>query len=95
MTKKDYIKAVDDLLNGYDAYYFINKYDDLENNTHKNQFELLINLLKDDEISMRAINWIKNCYDCYYKSKFENDEESPFAYLKSSINKVGGSENEK
>lgn len=91
MTKEEYIKAVDDLLNGYDAYYITNKYDE-KNNTHKNQFEMLIELFKDDVISMRAIQWIHNCYDCYYKSQFENDEESPFAYLKGSIDKVLGDE---
>ena len=28
--KEDYINAIDDLLNEYDAYYFINKYSELE-----------------------------------------------------------------
>ena len=94
MNREDYINAVDDLLNDYDAYYFINKYDDLKNNTHKSQFELLINLLKDDEMSMKAISWIKNCYDCYYKKQYENDEESPFAYLKGSIDREFGVAND-
>lgn len=84
MKKEDYVKAIDELLNSYDAYYFINKYDD-ENNTHKEEFELLIDLLKDDETSMKAINWIKNCYDCYYKEDYVDDKTSAFSYLKMMI----------
>ena len=61
--KEDYINAIDDLLNEYDAYYFINKYSKLEENTHGTQLSMLFELLKDDELSMRALNWIKNAYD--------------------------------
>lgn len=93
-SKEEYLKAVDDLLDGYDAYYFINKYSEIDKNTHSNQFSILFEFLKDDEMSMRALNWIKNCYDCYYKKQYENDEESPFYYLKCTINKRFGDSNE-
>lgn len=89
MQREDYIKAVDDLLNEYDAYYIVNKYDK-ENNTHKKQFDMLLDLFKDNEMCMKALNWIHDCYDCFYKSEFENDEGSAFAYLKTSINRKFG-----
>lgn len=93
-SKEEYLKAVDNLLDSYDAYYIVNKYD-LKNNTHKKEFEMLIDLFKDSEMNLRAIQWIHNCYDCYYKNQYENDEESPFNYLKESINKKFGDSNEK
>lgn len=93
MNREDCIKAVDDLLNEYDAYYIMNKYDE-ENNTHKKQFEMLIKLFENDSKSLRAIQWIHNCYDCYYKNQFENDDESPFAYLKGSIDRKFGVNND-
>ena len=33
-SKEEYLKAVDNLLDSYDAYYIANKYDE-KNNTHK------------------------------------------------------------
>lgn len=77
-----YIQAVDDLMKYYDAYYFQNKYAEIEQTTHREQFKLLIDLLGDDEMSMKAISWIKNCYDCYYVNEYINDNDSAFAYLK-------------
>mgnify|MGYP006956326525 FL=1 len=85
-SKEEYLKAVDNLLDSYDAYYIANKYDE-KNNTHKKEFKMLIDLFENSEMDLRAIQWIHNCYDCYYKSQYENDEESPFAYLKKSINR--------
>lgn len=82
--KEDYINAIDDLLNEYDAYYFINKYSELEENTHGTQLSMLFELLKDDELSMRALNWIKNAYDCYYKEEIKKEEDNAFNYLKKS-----------
>lgn len=81
MDNKELIKAIDDLWNNYDAFLFYNKY---EENTHKKQFELLVERFKQDEMSMKAIEWIKNCYDCYYKEDF-NDDRSAFAYLKKQL----------
>ena len=91
MDKEKYLKAIDDLYNEYDAYYFINKYDGLEKNTHREQFEILADLLvKDYPKALSALRWIKNCYDCYYKEEF-NTPDSPFSYLKSAVNeKLGG-----
>ena len=81
MDNKELIKAIDDLWNNYDAFLFYNKY---EENTHKKQFELLEERFKQDEMSMKAIKWIKNCYDCFYKEDF-NDDKSAFAYLKKQL----------
>ncbi len=81
MDNKELIKAIDDLWNNYDAFLFYNKY---EENTHKKQFELLEERFKQDEMSMKAIEWIKNCYDCYFKEDF-NDDKSAFAYLKKQL----------
>lgn len=88
--KEDYINAIDDLLNEYDAYYFINKYSELEENTHGTQLSMLFELLKDDELSMRALNWIKNVYDCYYKEEIKKEEDNAFNYLKKVIEKRFG-----
>lgn len=94
MNKEKYLKAIDDLYNEYDAYYFINKYDGLENNTHREQFELLADLLvKYDSKSGSALSWIKNCYDCYYKEEY-NTPDSPFNYLRSVVNKKLGGNND-
>jgi hypothetical protein len=81
MDNKELIKVIDDLWNNYDAFLFYNKY---EENTHKKQFELLEERFKQDEMSMKAIKWIKNCYDCFYKEDF-NDDKSAFAYLKKQL----------
>ena len=43
---------------------------------------MLFELLKDDELSMRALNWIKNAYDCYYKEEIKKEEDNAFNYLK-------------
>lgn len=87
--KEKLLKAIEDLWTSYDAYYFINKYDDLEKNTHKEQFELLINQLEDDEMSMKAINWIKICYDSYYKNEFDDEQEdNAFNYLRNKIEEI-------
>lgn len=81
MDNKELIKVIDDLWNNYDAFLFYNKY---EENTHKKQFELLEERFKQDKMSMKAIKWIKNCYDCFYKEDF-NDDKSAFAYLKKQL----------
>lgn len=81
MDNKELIKAIDDLWNNYDAFLFNNKYGE---NTHKKQFKLLAERFKQDEMSMKAIEWIKNRYDCYYKEDF-NDDKSAFAYLKKQL----------
>lgn len=71
----------------YDAYYFANKYG--EESTHKEQFKRLRELLKDDELSQRALNWISICYDCYYAKEYtEKNDNNPFYYLQNKINEV-------
>ncbi len=77
--KQEYLEAVDKLENEYDAFYIENKYGD---GTHKKEFELLAKL-KGEKV-LNALNWIRNCYDCYYKH--ENGEDSPFEYLRKVIN---------
>lgn len=78
------MKAINRILNYYDAYYFKNKYGE-EDNTHKKEFDLLKEYFKKDITALRAIDWIKNKYDCYYKNEFNNDKNSAFAYLKSKV----------
>lgn len=82
---KEILKAINSIMNKYDAYYFRNKYSD-ESNTHKKEFELLIKYFKNDKIGLKAIKWIKDKYDCHYKNEFNNDRNSAFSYLK---NKLG------
>ena len=87
--KEEMLKKLDEIKDGYDAYYIENKYG--EEGTHKEQFEKLREYLKDDEMSMRALNWISQCYDCYYKDdedyNVENDS-NPFYYLETKIKEV-------
>lgn len=76
-----------DIWREYDAFYIANKYG--EELTHKEQFKKLRELLKQDELSQRALNWISQCYDCYYKNEFENmNNENPFYYLQNKINEI-------
>lgn len=87
--KEEMLKSLNEIKNGYDAYYIENKYS--EETTHKEQFEKLREYLKDDGMSMRALNWISHCYDCYYKDdKFYNIEgdANPFYYLETKIKEV-------
>lgn len=78
MNKEIYEKALNEIMNSYDAFLMVNKYGD---NTHKKQFEIL-SQLKGEKVN-QALGWIKNCYDCHYKNEFENDKNSAFAYLRS------------
>lgn len=80
------MKELNEIKESYDAYYFANKYG--EELTHKEQFEKLSKLLKDDELAQRALSWISNCYDCYYKDSPEfnvEDNNNPFYYLETKI----------
>lgn len=87
---EELLNAVEELFNHYDAFLIENKYssiEEFEDNTHKKEFTMLINKFKNDETSMRAISWILNCYDCFYKNEFI-DDKSAFAYLKRKIKEV-------
>lgn len=85
LTNKDLLE----IWQSYDAYYFMNKYSDLDKNTHSKQFGALLELLKDDDMCMRALNWISQCYDCYYKNEYElKDDSNPFYYLQCKINEL-------
>lgn len=81
------IEAIDNLFNSYDAYLINNKYGSIEGNTHEKEFKILIDRFKNDEMSMKAINWILNCYDYYYKDEF-SDDKSAFAFLKNRLEEV-------
>ena len=81
LTNKDLLK----IWKSYDAYYFVNKYG--EARTHKEEFERIHELLKDDELSDKALRWIANRYDCYYKNEFEEkNDDNPFYYLQCRLN---------
>ena len=88
--KEKYLQYVDNLKNSYDAYYFQNKCDDITKTTHSKEFIELINLLEKDDISLRALGWIRDCYDCYYKDELELEEnkDNAFNYLIKTINKL-------
>lgn len=84
---EELIKAIDELHNNYDAFYIYNKYsstEDLKDNTNQKEFELLLNKFKNDPMCMKAIKWIMNCYDCFYKNEF-NDGKDAFSYLKNKL----------
>ena len=78
------LKALEEIQNNYDAFYITNKYGD--NGTHKKEFDILKEVVGDDDLGLRAINWIKHQYDCYYKSNYiDNVEKSAFDYLEEII----------
>lgn len=84
LTNKDLLE----IWENYDAYYFANKYG--EGTTHKAQFERLSELLP-DEVSSKALSWIKNCYDCYYKKEYEDmNDSNAFWYLQNKLNEKEG-----
>lgn len=87
--KEKLLKALDELLNEYDAYYFMNKYDDFESDkcTHHEQFMMLKDFVKDDELGNKALNWIRIAYDCYYKREILETKNTAFSYLKDMIEK--------
>lgn len=88
--KEKLLKALDELLNEYDAYYFMNKHDDFESDkcTHHEQFMMLKDFVKDDELGNKALNWIRVAYDCYYKrEKSWKQKNTAFSYLKELIEK--------
>ena len=87
LDKEKIIKAINKLQDSYDAFFIDNKYsslEDLSNNTHKIEFELLFENFKNDEMCVKAINWIMGCYDYYYKDEF-NDGNDAFSYLRNKI----------
>lgn len=86
--KEEMLKKLNEIKDEYDAYYIENKYGE---GTHKEQFQKLREYLKDDGMSMRALNWISYCYDCYYKDDEEYNVENysnPFYYLETKIKEV-------
>lgn len=87
--KEKLLKALDELLNEYDAYYFINRYVEFESDkcTHHEQFMMLKDFVKDDELGNKALSWIRFAYDCYYKKEFLGNEDTAFSYLKELIEK--------
>ena len=78
------LKALGALLDSYDAFYIENKYGD---GTHKNEFDLLKEYFKADELGLRALSWIEYQYDHYYKSDYEGVKGTAFDYLKEQISK--------
>ena len=85
--KKYLLKALEELLNEYDAYYFINKYSnfDDESCTHHKQFMLLKSFIKGDKLGKNALIWIRNAYDCHYKEEILASDDTAFSYLKKLI----------
>lgn len=85
--KDKYLEAIEDLINEYDAYYIMNKYGELlsEECTHYEQFKLLKEFVKDDEIGNNALKSIRYNYDCYYKEEVSSNKDTAFSYLKEFI----------
>ena len=88
MNTNKYLGALSNIYEEYDAFYIMNKYGE---NTHKEEFKLLEELFKNDEKASRVINYLKNCYDCYYK--YEESEKSYFNYLEERIRGILNEEN--
>lgn len=81
-TSKEYLTALSEIYNSYDAFYITNKYGDSEECTHAKQFKLLYTVKGD--LVQRAVYWIRKNWDCAYR----NDEQpagNPFEYLTEQI----------
>lgn len=83
MNKEELLKALDEIKESYDAFYFENKYG---SNTHQKQFDLLEQNVKGDKIP-NALGWIKNCYDYYYKDDYKDEGGTAFEYIRNRIEK--------
>ena len=80
LTNKDLLE----IWKSYDAFYIENKYG---TNTHKEEFERLQKLLKDDEYSLQRLDFMLNNYDSYYKNEFDiKNNDNPFYYLQCKLN---------
>ena len=79
---KEKLKAIETIMNSYDAFYIENKYGD---GTHKEEFKILEEHFKEDDMGKRALNWIKHEYDCYYKDDNTEGVGTVFEYLKNKI----------
>jgi hypothetical protein len=83
--KENLLNALDEIKDGYDAFFMSNKYDDDNSkNTHKEQFALLskeLNL----PLDKGALAWIKYEYDCYYKNNYEDETGTAFEYVRNLI----------
>lgn len=83
--KENLLKVLDEIKDGYDAFYIENKYG---TNTHQKQFDLLEQNVKGDKMP-NALGWIKNCYDCYYKDDFKDESGTAFECIRNLILKEG------
>lgn len=82
--KEDLLKAVNNLLDEYDAFYMMNRYSwEEDKNTHAAEFKML-SVLKGDKVN-NALSWIHDCYDCHYKTEIEANADNPFNYLRGVI----------
>lgn len=94
MENKDKIEKLkvnlDKIIDSYDAFYMINKYsgESLDGNTHKEEFLELLDYFKDDTLTKSAICWMLDCYDCYYKNDYLNDDQSAIVYLKNKLEEL-------
>ena len=79
---KDKLKAIEEIMKNYDAFFISNKYG---KGTHEKEFDILKKYFKDDEMGLRALNWIKHEYDCYYKNDYIDVKGTAFDYLKKNI----------
>ena len=91
MNKQEALeKALDEIKNNYDAFFFINQRDENNTrNTHKEQFALLSKELNIPH-NTGALGWIRANYDCYYKDDFENEEDTAFGYIRNLIKSMKG-----
>lgn len=86
-TKQELLKALDEIKESYDAFYFANKYGEAK--THRKQFDMLA---KVEGLSLErgALCWIMYEYDCYYKYDYEDETGTAFEYIRNLINRKEG-----
>ena len=90
VEKEKLLAALDNIKDTYDAYLMSQRYGDISKNTHKEDFNLLLNALTDEQ-PRKVIWWIVFEYDCYYSYEYdESKNKNVFGYLRFLINQKYG-----
>lgn len=55
MDAEKYLQYIDNLKEGYDAFYFQNKYSEIDKTTHSEEFTELIKLFEKDDNSIQVV----------------------------------------
>ena len=85
-NKQELLKALDEIKESYDAFYFANKYGEAK--THRKQFDMLAKV-EGLSLACGALCWIMYEYDCCYKYDYEDETGTAFEYIRNLISRKG------